>query len=276
MEHANGNPFMSKEIARSLYKRRGSKELAFSGENVLESAVMQRFDEISPTHQAVLKTASVIGNEFLLDQLLKILPRSITRNASIAECLAELRDDDWIEKVNPEPNVSYEFQHDLLRHVVYNLNLASKQKYIHLSTAHYVEKQFFEDLRPYFTLLTYHYRKAGDKNNTMKYLMYSLRDSIAMEAMEEAIHFIDKALLLDPGEKLLGDLLDVVREGHKFHLMRVSIFAAQSTKQPKLIRTNTARGEQFFWPAGSVKQKYDASQLVHRCVREPAGYHLSA
>ena len=241
MEHGNGNPFVCKEIARSLHRKRDSiNETMENTKSVLESAVIQRFDLILKSHQAILKTASVIGNEFLVDQLCKVLPRSVTRNMDVLTCLRELEMDDWLEEVNPEPLLSFSFQHDLLRSVVYNLNMTSKQKYLHLATAHYMEKVFFEDLRPYFTLLAYHYRKANDIANTIKYLLYSLRDSIAMEAMQEAIYFIDKALLLKPSVKLLMDIRSVVSSGLKFHKERGKIMQIQTARAlPVLKKENT-------------------------------------
>ncbi|GBG26506.1 Adenylate cyclase type 10 [Hondaea fermentalgiana] len=214
IDQGQGNPGRCEEITKSLALSEETELVENTAINVvLERAVQAKFDQLPDTHRALLKTAAVIGFCFPVACLRDIVPRSISRKGDhiLAEVIEDLETNDWLESTEgPYGELMYAFRTRLAKDICYNLNTSRNLKMLHLSVAQYYQKTYDEDLRPYFVLLSHHYRRAHNDTMALKFMMYSFRTNIAIGALPEAYAVIEAIPDLNLGApKLLPALMEM-------------------------------------------------------------------
>lgn len=209
-----GNPGQCAELAKSLADSEDTDLVECTTISaVIERAVQARFDLLPDTHRALLKTAAVIGPCFPIGCLRDMIPRCISRKGDhmLNEVIEDLVDSEWLEVTNgPNNERVYAFRTNVSREVCYNLNTTRNLKILHLSAAQYYQKTFDDDLRPYFVLLSHHYSKAHHDAMALKFMMYSFRMDLTIDALPEAYAIIEEVAQLNLGrDKILPALAEM-------------------------------------------------------------------
>ncbi|MCK4667984.1 tetratricopeptide repeat protein [Candidatus Dependentiae bacterium] len=127
----------------------------------INNIIISRIDRLSESLKRIIKTASVIGREFSVLLLSRIL-----KNEDITDALEKIENESiWLSL----SELHYLFKHILIRDAVYEMQLRKTLRKLHLSVAHGLEKQYKGNLKNYYQDLGFHYEKGGDIVKAMKY-----------------------------------------------------------------------------------------------------------
>ncbi len=181
-QHAEGNPFFTEQLALDLKERRAltrqggewslSPEFAAEVPSGINAVLIARLDRLTAQVKAVVQTAAVLGREFELEVLSRMLREADTpaiRDAereAIWSALSELR---------------YLFRHALLRDAAYDMQAQERLKTLHRLAAETIEALYPDDQTQNDVLME-HWRVAGDPVKELQYLMPVLRRLINMSA----------------------------------------------------------------------------------------------
>src|SRR5262249_37656514 len=143
---AEGNPFFTEEIARSLIETHTSAlstgryifaplltELA--APDTVQDVIRARLDRLPERLKRVLQMASVIGREFTLP----LLDRLVTADDRLDESLRALKTTGLIYERSLYPELTYTFKHALTHEVVYTSLLPGSRRRMHLAVADAIE-----------------------------------------------------------------------------------------------------------------------------------------
>ncbi len=207
-QRSEGNPLFAEELLR-YWREEGALDLSSANWNLqtqvngtlhlptnLRSVLVARLDRLAHEVQEVVQTAAVLGREFevrLLARMLqsdKTLPRKIEQaeQAGIWTALNELR---------------YIFKHALLRDTAYRMQLRTRRQKLHMLAAEAFETLYSDELDHHYNELAYHSERAGLLEQARRY--YGLAGGIARAAFQNSLaaELYSRAIALTPA----GDLL---------------------------------------------------------------------
>jgi DNA-binding SARP family transcriptional activator/tetratricopeptide (TPR) repeat protein len=189
-----GNPFFIEQILANLIDT--GRLVLRDGRWVLDSrvedlgipegvveAIGRRLTRLSESCNKTLAAASVLGRDFEIDVLTRVLERDAE------EVLADIEETLQVGLVRELPgrgHASCTFSHALVQQALYEeLSLARKQR-LHLKAAAAIEDFHATAIEPYVTTLARHLRAAGAAADPEKAFDYSMR---AMEAAARVFAF---------------------------------------------------------------------------------------
>ncbi len=211
LERAEGHPFFSEELAFSLRDagvvvvEAGSSRLADAGggleglavPDTVQGVIMSRIDHLEGRQQLVLKTASVLGRDFAVDQVRDIFPAEGERG-HVAEELRALTERGLLSAAGGS---AYSFRHGMTREVAYGSLVYSQRRQLHRAAATWLEDHS-ENPDALDALLAYHWlRAAGDAGGDVDalgkaefYLARAGAAALRQGAFVEAEDFLGQAL----------------------------------------------------------------------------------
>ncbi|MHB8513618.1 MAG: BTAD domain-containing putative transcriptional regulator [Actinomycetota bacterium] len=263
----DGNPFFIEQILGNLIDtgrlvlRDGMWSLDAKVEDLgipegVIEAVGRRLSRLTDSCNVTLAAASVLGRDFELDVLTRVVERDPD------EVLVEIEqalDVGLVRELRTRGKASFTFAHALVQQALYEeLRLARKQR-LHLKAAAAIEVEHASNIDPYVTSLARHLREAGAAADPVKAIDYSARAmdvAARVFAFEEGIEHGEAALeLIDEHgvegtvparlHERLGDMHYVAgREYEKsFGHYEAALAAYGSLKdQPKIARVHLKYG----------------------------------
>ena len=198
-----GNPFFTQQMIRYMVEY-DFLETKFSGKNAVseelltlkESARMEmpsqlnalliaRLDRLSRDLKEVVQTASVIGREFQVDILMRVL-----KDISMIQIEKGEHEQVWMAI----SELQYIFKHVLLRDAAYEMQLNARLKVLHYMVADAIETMHAEDLSEKYADLAFHFDKAEIMDKAIDY--YEKAGDHAKENFhnDESIFFYDRLL----------------------------------------------------------------------------------
>ena len=206
---AEGNPFFSEELAYSLRDSglieiadntcrivKGVDLKAFSFPDTVQGIVTSRIDRLKPQEQLCIKIASVIGRIFTYRVLNDIHPIQNDRQY-LQNYLMELQKLDFTPLETDHPELTYIFKHAITQDVAYNLMLFGQRQELHKTIAAWYEKNFEQDLTPFYPALAHHWRYSGNHEKAIYYLEAAAQQSLDNFANREAIDFLNLIFQMD-------------------------------------------------------------------------------
>ena len=206
---AEGNPFFSEELAYSLRDSRlieitnstcrivkGVDLKAFSFPDTVQGIVTSRIDRLKPQEQLCIKIASVIGRIFTYQILNDIHPIQNDRQY-LLRYLEELEKLDLTPLEFVTPELTYIFKHAITQDVAYNLMLFGQRQELHKEIAAWYEKNFVNDLTPFYPALAHHWRFSGNPEKAMHYLEAASQQALDNFANREAVDFLNQIFNID-------------------------------------------------------------------------------
>jgi predicted ATPase/class 3 adenylate cyclase len=195
---AEGNPFFIEQIIRYLQEEdkleQGVKGWQIAGEQTLEalptdiSAILvSRLDRLNREVRDVVQTASVLGREFELRLLSKMLHDDETLFEKVdlaveAEILSSLTE------------IRYIFHHALLRDAAYHMQLQARRQEMHRIAVEAFETLYQENLSPHYSEIAYHAEHAGLREKAKKFYILAgeeaaqaYHNSLAIESYTHAL-----------------------------------------------------------------------------------------
>jgi tetratricopeptide (TPR) repeat protein len=198
LEQSEGNPFFAEQILRYMQEenllfetKEGIAPIdseAHLPTNV-QSVLVARLDQLAQTVKEVVQTAAVLGREFTVQVLSRMLQgkRDLLDDLRIGEteliwtALGELR---------------YLFHHTLLREAAYEMQLRARLRGLHRLAAEAIEQVYTSDLVPHYADLVYHYRRAEIPARERVYARLAGEKAAEQFANTEAVAYLSRALEL--------------------------------------------------------------------------------
>ncbi|MCP4544619.1 MAG: tetratricopeptide repeat protein [Chloroflexi bacterium] len=267
-EKTNGNPLFVEQLALDMHER-GLVRLEDEQWQLLEDGTEQvpasisavliaRMDRLAARVKAAVQTAAVLGREFEVQILSRMLRGDTQLSHRIRQAEVELI---W----SALSEMHYIFRHTLMRDAAYDMQLQARLQRLHAMAGEAIELVYTLDLGPHYADLAYHWGKSTDTAREFRYAKLAGEHAAARFANQEAIGYFDQALQsathLVSGETAdqrqeihisLGELLTTI--GHydqaQGHLDQALVLAAehgdhdaQARACRRLARLNELRGD---------------------------------
>jgi len=204
MERTEGTPFFMEEVVQTLAEEgmlvgeRGSYRLERTPTELYISPTVQgvlaaRIDRLSAEEKELLQQLSVIGREFPLGLVRKVVSQS---EDELFRLLASLQGKEFLYEQPAFPEVEYIFKHALTQEVAYGTVLQERRKALHEKTAQAIEALYSSSLEDHYRELALHYRQSGNAEKAVEYLGLAGQQAVQQSANEEAAGHFTAALEL--------------------------------------------------------------------------------
>ena len=201
-----GNPFFAEQILRYLSEKNllsenqdGFLDADLRAERSLPldvgAILIARLDSLAQDVRDVVQTASILGREFEVQLLARMLRGDIELSQKIAHAEnAEI----WF----PLDQIRYIFRHALLRDAAYSMQLLTRQRELHTLAASAMEMLYAHELAPHYGELAYHAERANLVEKALLYLPLAGRLATNAYQNKQAVDYFSRALALTPPENL--------------------------------------------------------------------------
>jgi class 3 adenylate cyclase/tetratricopeptide (TPR) repeat protein len=201
VDKAQGNPFFAEQILyylrdeNRLIQKHGTWEVSTNLSAPIPaevgSVLIARLDRLSEDVREVVQTAAILGREFDILLLSRMLndDRDLSQKIDRAE-----REAIW-SALN---EIRYLFRHALMRDAAYNMQLQVRREALHALALSSLEILYAEHLDPHFAELAHHAEQAGLSEKAAQY--YHLAGNSARSAYQNklAADYYSRALELTP------------------------------------------------------------------------------
>ncbi len=207
-----------------------------------QAAVLARLDRLPEMHKTTLKVASVIGQVFEFDLLVRSHPLQPGPAALLGQ-LEMLGEDDRLFLEASRPRLTYRFKHHIIREVAYDTLLEEQQRELHRAVG-----EALESLQPgAVERLAYHYVRSGVRDKALIYLDRAAHKAQGEYANETALSYYNQALALEERWGWLKGRAEVLH-----------ILGRRDDEQASLTALETAPGARDFDVAYLWAQYYEA------------------
>lgn len=204
----NGNPFYLEQLleyfeeSKLLLIKDGVwtvKDESIKLSSSIQAILTARIDRLSAMVKETVKAAAVIGREFEVPVLNEVMRRQGADYQDFPFASDDLRDQ--IRKAEKGQiwravnELRYIFRHSLLREAVYDMQLRTRLRELHLLIAEAIEKVYADQLEDHYVDLAYHYENAEVKDKTHEYLLKAGDYSRRNFQNKQALQFYNKLLL---------------------------------------------------------------------------------
>jgi predicted ATPase/class 3 adenylate cyclase len=204
LEKTEGNPFFMEEIVQTLAEEkllvgeRGNYHLEKAPTELHISPTVQgvltaRIDRLGAEEKELLQTLAVVGKEFSVSLLGKLVKQS---EEELFQLLSRLQGGEFIYEQQAFPEVEYTFKHALTQEVVYSSVLTERRRDLHERTAQAIEEVFSNRLEEHSGELAHHYSRSGNVKKAVEYLKIAGQQAVQRSANAEAVSHLTSALEL--------------------------------------------------------------------------------
>jgi adenylate cyclase len=197
MEKTNGNPLFVEQLVQDMreralirvengewrVERAGMEEVPAS----INAVMIARLDRLTARIKATVQTAAVLGCEFEV----QVLSRMLRGDAQLAQRIRQA-EAEMIWSALSE--LRYIFRHTLMRDAAYEMQLRAHLQKLHALAGEAIEQVYGSDLGPHYADLAYHWGKAEDTAREFRYAKLAGEHAVAQFANQEAIEHFNQAL----------------------------------------------------------------------------------
>jgi serine/threonine protein kinase len=202
-----GNPLFVQETLRYLAEEGGARPDEMTIPEGLRDVIGKRLSRLSERTNQVLAVAAVIGRDFRLDVLKRVL--GLTEE-DLTVALEEASATAIIEtRAGSGPGVEFRFAHALFRQTLYEELFSLRRIRLHQQVARALEAVYGRRLEEHAAELAEHFAQSTEQEDMQKALHYSELAAVramAAYAYGEAARHLEQALkvqeVLDPDEKV--------------------------------------------------------------------------
>ena len=153
--------------------------------DTIHGLLLERLDRLSPSGRDLLQVASVIGRQFELEPLRAISNK--TAEPLVHDLLSELSSAEMTRLVTADPDWIYLFRHAMTHEVAYESMPYIRRQNLHALVANWLVDYYKANLKPYYALIAYHYGRAADHENGLKYALLAADEAKTVFANQEAV-----------------------------------------------------------------------------------------
>ena len=201
IERTQGNPFFMEEMVQVLFDqgvlvRDGAVTMAkpFTSIQIpstVKGILAARIDKLAAADKELLQTLAVIGKEFPIGLIRRIVGKP---DDELAPMLAALQAAEFIYEQPAFPENEYTFKHALTQEVAYELVLMQRRKAIHERTAAALEQMFAATIDDHLAQLAHHYSRSANAPKAIEYLHRAAEQAGSRSAYNDAIGYARDAL----------------------------------------------------------------------------------
>ncbi len=205
LDKAAGNPFYLEEVVRSLLdsgavvpdpEREGHWKVTgrirhITVPSTLQAAIVSRIDRLPEDVRRALQMAAVIGRQFQVS----LLRRLLEDDPRLDAWLAQLERSGLIRPVSGAgEDAAYVFPDALVQEVAYDSLLVQLRQRFHRLIGEELERRYADRLEHACDLLAYHFHRGDDEAKAIKYLEMAGRVAQAKFANETAMRYYNDLL----------------------------------------------------------------------------------
>jgi class 3 adenylate cyclase/tetratricopeptide (TPR) repeat protein len=210
---AEGNPFFVEEVTKSLLEE-GALELSegrvtlarpldqISVPDSIQDVLMARIDRLDEEPKRAIQMASVIGREFAL----RLLERIVEAGQAMHGVVSELRSLELIYQKAAHPELAFMFKHALTHDVAYESVLQQRRRTLHSVVGHAIEELYAERLAEHYEALAHHFELAEEWDRALLFHEHAAAKARDAYANHSAIAHFRSAL--NAAEKLGASVPD--------------------------------------------------------------------
>jgi predicted ATPase len=196
-----GNPFFAEQLLLDLQERGALhehedakwalREMDTSVPTKIGAVLVARLDRLTAQMKAAVQTAAVLGSEFEI----RILSRMLQGEPEIADRVKEAESQQIWSAVE---EMRYLFRHALMRDAAYEMQLQTRLVSLHRLAAEAIEEIYASDLSVYYADLAHHWGQAGVEERECHYAKEAGKRAVARHALDEAMQYLSRTLELIP------------------------------------------------------------------------------
>src|SRR6266851_1803215 len=248
IERTEGTPFFMEEIVQALFEdavlqRNGVVKLAKSMNAVKVPATVQailasRIDRLPSEEKELLQTLAVIGREFALSLVRRVVAKS---EDELNRMLHDLQLAEFIYEQPAAGDTEYIFKHALTQEVAYNALLIERRRLLHERSGLALESMFAEQLDDHLDDLAHHYSRGDNVTKAVEYLGRAGQHALQRSAYADGIASLSASIdllqrLPDSTERIQRELLLQVALGR-------ALFAVKGRAAPEVEQAYTRARE---------------------------------
>jgi serine/threonine protein kinase/tetratricopeptide (TPR) repeat protein/class 3 adenylate cyclase len=195
-----GNPFFIEELCRTLIEEGrvrvtgGIATLVGSLEDLhlpdtVQAIIRTRLDRLDSESQKLLRHASVIGREFDLNILERMLECGPSQTSG---CLRALQSHGLLQQIRVLPEPAYRFRHVLTQEVAYDSLLLHQRKALHHAAGQAIEHFYCGRIEEQLEVLTHHYSRAEDWEKAMQFGRDAAEKASRLSRFSEALTMLEQ------------------------------------------------------------------------------------
>ncbi len=173
---AEGNPFFVEEVTKSLLEdgslRRHDGRVVLTRDladvavpDTIQEVLLARIDRLAVNARQAMQIASVIGREFAL----RLLDRIVETGGGVEPHLAELRALELIYEKALHPELAYMFTHALTHEVAYESVVAERRRDLHRTIGLAIEELYADRLPEHYEALAHHFARGCEWEKALDY-----------------------------------------------------------------------------------------------------------
>ncbi len=203
IERTEGNPFFMEETVQAMFEngvlaRNGRVRLTQPLGTItippsVKGILAARIDRLAVPHKELLQTLSIIGKEFPLGLVRKVVDKD---EDELTPMLSELQLGEFIYEQPAFPDIEYVFKHALTQEVAYGSVLVERRKLTHERTGKAIEEMYAAQLEEHLVELAYHYSNSANLEKAITYLESAAEQARGQSGYEETIDRLARALEL--------------------------------------------------------------------------------
>jgi class 3 adenylate cyclase/tetratricopeptide (TPR) repeat protein len=213
-EKTNGNPFFVEQLALDLRERGLLSTTAIPAHDGQEATqvtsltdririeevpaninavLVARLDRLAAQIKALVQTAAVLGQEFEVWVLSRMLREDERLPVKVKQAEAEAI---W----SALSETRYLFKHALLRDAAYDMQLRARLRELHALAGAAIEQVYADDVAAHVAILAYHWGAAGDAVKEAHYSVLAGQQALRISAFRDALRYLKRSLELLPDE----------------------------------------------------------------------------
>ena len=143
----------------------------------VQGVLAARIDRLPPEEKVLLQTLAVIGKEFSLSLLKKVVEQP---EEELYRLLSHLQAGEFIYQQPAFPDVEYTFKHALTQEVAHNSVLIERRRVLHQRTAQAIEEVYRYQLEDHYSELAHHYSHSGNTQKAVEYLQMAGQQAVQL------------------------------------------------------------------------------------------------
>ncbi len=211
-DRAEGNPFFIEEMVQSLVEdgsvRKGGSTVelvrdvgSLSVPGSIQEVLMARLDRLDEEPKRALQIGAVIGREFAL----RLLDRIVEAGDRLGPMIEELRALELIYEKASHPELAFMFKHALTRDVAYDSVLEGRRRVLHRIVGLAIEELYRDRLAEHVEQLAHHFTAAEEWDKAFLYTVRAAEKAAGAFANQSAVEHARRALEI---ADRLGDAVD--------------------------------------------------------------------
>jgi class 3 adenylate cyclase/tetratricopeptide (TPR) repeat protein len=203
LERTEGNPFFMEELVQALFDeavlvRNGAVKMTSALNQLkipptVQGILAARIDRLPGAEKELLQTLAVIGKEFSLDVVRRLIARP---SDEVDRTLGTLQLGEFIYEQPAVGDIEYTFKHALTQEVAYNSVLLERRKVLHERAGAAIEGLYAPRLDDHLSDLARHYERSGNSGKAFEYLQRAGEQALARSSHAEAVELLTAGLEL--------------------------------------------------------------------------------